>query len=107
MATSCLGIGLYIMTHFLTIFVRISPEAKRTLDAEPEAKKIFIHWHIQEEDWEKLYIKKEYTAGIMQTGSNTTTQTMRGTNNWRNTGQGYSQGSYGLVTFRFTKQPMT
>lgn len=102
MATSCLGIGLFVMTHFLAIFVRMSPKAKETLNAEQEAKHLFVHWHIQEDDWEKLYIKKNASGEIINPSSNLATLIIRSLDNWRSTGQGYVQGSYGAMTLRFT-----
>lgn len=55
LAIGNLGTGLLIMTHFLIIFSQISDRAKKTLAEEPDVKELFESWHIQKEDWERIY----------------------------------------------------
>ncbi|MFD0755360.1 hypothetical protein ACFQ09_15480 [Massilia norwichensis] len=58
LANVSLGVGLFIMTHFLLMFVEMSTDAKNVLEADPDSNALFSRWHIQEHEWEKLYSKQ-------------------------------------------------
>lgn len=54
LAKYCLGVGLLVMTHFLAMFVSMSPMAKVALESHQHTKHLFERWNIQREDWDKL-----------------------------------------------------
>lgn len=60
LALTNLGTGLLIMTNFIKIFGQMSEKAQKTLEEEPEAKDLFEKWHIQKEDWDRIYNQKKY-----------------------------------------------
>lgn len=51
----CLGIGLFIMAHFIATFALISPSARLYLDENHEGAKILRRWRITAAEWKKIY----------------------------------------------------
>lgn len=51
LALPALGTGLVLITYFLEIFCKLSPNAVIILKSIPDAQKILSRWSIQKEDW--------------------------------------------------------
>lgn len=54
LASHCLGTGLLILTHFVAMFIRLSPRAKQVFYESAERQDLFERWHIQVEDWDRV-----------------------------------------------------
>lgn len=53
LVSATLSTGLILITYFLEIFSRMSPEAEKIIGSCPDAQAIFSKWNIRDEQWIK------------------------------------------------------